>query len=353
MKQSVTLWIVLLVTGLTLGRFFSIVESNILIFLLVCYANSRLWKFVIFKRVPRLYRFENNNQTTTAIVTGASSGIGSQIAVNLWKKGAKVIWTARDVKKAQSVVNDVFFEPGFGPRGYVMHLDLASLKSIEEFVRIFKSKEQQLNLLVLNAAYHGPKRLTSDGFEQSIGVNHLGHMYLCYLLLNLLKKNAPGRIIILASDLHRFCKEVRLDDLMYEQAGSYKSWTAYNHSKLLNILFVKELSRRLAGKGITVHAAHPGTPVVTELMRDDIFMGSAIINHLILRPLSFLFCRSTEEGAQTPLYCSLAPECCGKTGLYFENCRPVNPSLLASDAKLAGLFWDKSCDLLKIDRNWC
>uniref|UniRef100_A0A915K128 Pectinesterase n=1 Tax=Romanomermis culicivorax TaxID=13658 RepID=A0A915K128_ROMCU len=142
---------------------------------------------------------------------------------------------------------------------------------------------------------------------------------------------------------------------------------AYNRSKLFNLLFVRELSRRLAGKAlnycameiimlwnstnVVIHAAHPGTPVSTELTRDSI-LSSVLIGQFIIRPMAYFYCRTTAEAAQTPLYAALDPKFATQSGLYFENCRVADTSRIACDDSLALRLWDESCRLLNIDKNW-
>lgn len=166
-----------------------------------------------------------------------------------------------------------------------------------------------------------------------------GHMYLTYLLKDyLLKSKNPARVITVASDLHRLSSKVKFDDLAYEQ--NYSDFSAYNHSKLLNILFSRKLSQmwkglslyysfwefissvkpelsQTIGKGVVVHSAHPGTPIQSGLMRNNL-CGTWLLQAVIWPPIFHLFCRSTADGAATPVYCAVADECGATTGLYYE-----------------------------------
>uniref|UniRef100_A0A915IGJ5 Uncharacterized protein n=1 Tax=Romanomermis culicivorax TaxID=13658 RepID=A0A915IGJ5_ROMCU len=177
-------------------------------------------------------------------------------------------------------------------------------------------------------------------------------MYLCYQLMDLLKSSTPSRIIIVASEQHRMCSQkLTVDDLLFMKKEHYSRWTAYNRSKLLNVIFMKGLSERLRGSGVTVHATHPGAPIDTSLMRDNV-LGSKLMDYLILRPICFFFCRNAAEGAQTPLYPALVPEYGQKSGCYFENCRATTMNPILNNDQLVRDVWNRSCDLLRIDRNW-
>ncbi|KRX98980.1 Procollagen-lysine,2-oxoglutarate 5-dioxygenase 3, partial [Trichinella pseudospiralis] len=248
----------------------------------------------IFRSCSFWIRFPQGGKSV--LVTGASAGIGAATAADLCARGGKVIWGARDVRKAQKKLDDIAWTIHHGPRGYVLKIDLSSKKMIEDFVDEFKKREKRLDCLILNAAYWGPKRTTVDGFEETIGVNHLGHMYLVYLLMDLLKKSKPSRIIVLGSDIHRLCKGVQFDDFMSDK--SYKQYKSYAHSKLCNMLFARELAHRLKGTGVTVHIVHPGTPVPSELMRHN-WLSMVVFHTFIIRPLQHLFCRTVYQGSQT------------------------------------------------------
>uniref|UniRef100_A0A915K1R1 Uncharacterized protein n=1 Tax=Romanomermis culicivorax TaxID=13658 RepID=A0A915K1R1_ROMCU len=143
--------------------------------------------------IPKTWTLQNGQ---VSIITGSSCGIGRQIAEQLCARGSKVIWAARDTTKAQKALNDLTWSPSenFGPRGYVLRVDLASLESIRRFVDEFKKREKSLDLLILNAAYHGPYRMTDDGFEQTIGVNHLAVSLSCRPIYTDFAAECPRKI---------------------------------------------------------------------------------------------------------------------------------------------------------------
>ncbi|KRZ83628.1 Procollagen-lysine,2-oxoglutarate 5-dioxygenase 3, partial [Trichinella sp. T8] len=344
--QTIPFWVISFLIG-ELLKFVPLCSSILAVRVLVWYVISQAVKHFIFRSCSFWIRFPQGGKTV--LVTGASAGIGAATAEDLCARGGKVIWGARDVRKAQKKLDDIAWTIHHGPRGYVLKIDLSSKKMIEDFVDEFKKREKRLDCLILNAAYWGPKRTTVDGFEETVGVNHLGHMYLVYLLMDLLKKSTPSRIIVLGSDIHRLCKGVQFDDFMSD--NGYKQYKSYAHSKLCNMLFARELAHRLKGTGVTVHIVHPGTPVPSELMRHN-WLSMVVFHTFIIRPLQHLFCRTVYQGSQTTVYCACSDECGEDTGNYYENMRKDTPSAAAMDDEAAKKLWKLSCQLLKINENW-
>jgi NAD(P)-dependent dehydrogenase (short-subunit alcohol dehydrogenase family) len=193
-----------------------------------------------------------------------------------------------------------------------MPLDLADLASVRAFGHSFRSAFDRLDVLVNNAGVWPTQRQTTrDGFELTFGTNHLGHFLLTQELLPLLKQSAPSRVVNLSSKLH-YRGHMDWDDLQFERK-SFSGSTAYNQSKLANVLFTNALARRLQGTGVVVNAVHPGV-VTTELARNY---------PRLLVKLFHLFTISPEEGAQTSLHVAMAPETAQVTGKYFEKSREV------------------------------
>ncbi|MTD46433.1 SDR family NAD(P)-dependent oxidoreductase [Conexibacter sp. W3-3-2] len=185
----------------------------------------------------------------TIVVTGASSGIGATAARHLAAAGAHVVLAVRDVAKGQAVADTL---PGSTE---VRRLDLADLASVRAFAEGFGDGDT-IDVLVNNAGVMAlPEQRTADGFEMQIGTNHLGH----FALTNLLLGRVTARVVSVASSAHR-AGRIRLDDLNWEEPGSYDRWRAYGQSKLANLLFTSELQRRLAAAGspVIATAAHPG-----------------------------------------------------------------------------------------------
>lgn len=183
-----------------------------------------------------------------------------------------------------------------------------------------------------------PYSKTEDGFEMQFGVNHLGHFLLTFLLLDLLKKSAPSRIINLSSMAHAWGR-IQLEDINSERR--YHSRKAYGQSKLANILATRSLARRLEGSGVTVYAVHPGI-VRTELKRH---MNLALlISWKLVRP----FTKTVAQGAETSIYCAVEPSLDTESGGYYCDCKLSNPSPAARDDEMAEKLWDLSCQMLQI-----
>ncbi|KAK5649693.1 hypothetical protein RI129_000722 [Pyrocoelia pectoralis] len=272
--------------------------------------------------------------TKTAIVTGSNTGIGKVTAKEFYKRGARVVMACRNREKANQAVNDIkkscAQEDQVGEL-LVADLDLTNLKSIRNCAQSLLNDEKQINILVNNAGIMMcPKSETSDGFETQFGTNHLGHFLFTLLLLPVV-----GRI--------------NFDDLNFERSN-YSAFGAYSQSKLANILFTKELARRLEENciyNVSTYSVHPGV-ISTELGRyldKTYFMGLSKIIRLSMRP----FFKSAEEGAQTIIYCAISPDAGNETGLYYYNCEAIKPSAAAESIEDAKELWEASKKLLKLD----
>lgn len=274
-----------------------------------------------------------------AIVTGSNTGIGKETARDLARRGATVVLACRDVKKAEAAKADIEVSTG-SKLVSVMELDLGSMDSVRAFARRFGETHEKLHLLVNNAGLWTTKRSTTkDGFETTFGVNHLGTFLLTTELVPLLEASAPSRVVVLSSGLHYRGKMV-WDDLQFERR-KFDGPTAYNQSKLANVLFANALARRLEKKGVTVSSVHPGV-VATELARDY---------PKILVKLFHLFLLSPEEGARCSLHVATSPELDGKTGLYFEKSKPKVAAKAALDVDAQEKLWALSEELVGIHRN--
>lgn len=264
----------------------------------------------------------------TVIITGATDGIGKETAKELAKRGAKIFMASRDMKKCEEIRKDFVLQTG-NKFIYCRKCDLASQESIRQFASRFNSEESRLDILLNNAGVmRCPRSLTSEGIEMQIGVNHFGHFLLTHLLLDKLKKTAPSRIINVSSVAH-LRGEIDFNDLNSEK--HYDPAKAYEQSKLANVLFTRELAKRLEGTGVTVNALHPGI-VDTNIARHMDFVNSWFAS-LFLKPLAWPFIRTPERGAQTTLYAVLDPSLANVTGKYFSNCAEshVAPQALDDD----------------------
>ncbi|XP_052223733.1 retinol dehydrogenase 12-like [Dreissena polymorpha] len=277
----------------------------------------------------------------TVLITGANTGIGRETARDLAIRGARVILACRDMKRAQEAADDIKRSTG-NLNVVVYKLDLASLESVRDCVKEVLQNEDRLDILINNA---GVVMMiyckTKDGFEMQLGTNHLGHFLFTNLLLDLVKKSAPSRIINVSSRAHMNGR-INLEDLNGEQ--TYRPFYAYAQSKLANILFTRELDRRLKGTGVTVVSLHPGG-VVSDLGMNisrelPIYfrLPVLILYHGLIRHLM----KTTTAGAQTTLHCALAPEVEQQSGKYFSDCAVLEPTALAQDDAMASKLWSVS-----------
>ncbi|XP_060589449.1 retinol dehydrogenase 11-like isoform X4 [Ruditapes philippinarum] len=199
-----------------------------------------------------------------AIVTGANTGIGFHTALDFARRNARVILACRDLVKGQMAVDKIQEETG-NKNVLVMKLDLSLMKSVREFVKLFEEKETRLDILVNNAGMAGlPLTKTEEGFEVMFATNHFGHFLLTNLLMDLLKKSQPSRVVNVSSLAHNWSKGIDFENLRAEK--DYSIHNCYFDTKLANILFTRELARRTEWTGIYTSALHPGT-VRTELLR--------------------------------------------------------------------------------------
>ena len=279
----------------------------------------------------------------TVIVTGANTGIGRETALDLARRGARVILACRDLEKANTAAKEIRKTTG-NDKVFVKMLDLASLKSVRTFAEEFHQTEDRLDILINNAGImRCPYWKTEDGFEMQLGVNHLGHFLLTNLLLDMLERSQPSRIINVSSLAHVRGK-IHFDDLQSEQ--EYSPSSAYSQSKLANVLFTRELKKRLEDTDILVTAVHPGV-VKTELARHTTFAKSKIAS-LTLAPLAWLFFKTSLQGAQTTIYCAVADDV--ESGLYYSDCKPKEPADQGKDDRAAKKLWEVSADLVGLEK---
>ncbi|XP_034969671.1 retinol dehydrogenase 12 [Zootoca vivipara] len=272
-----------------------------------------------------------------AVVTGANTGIGKETAEELARRGGRVILACRDVAKGEAAAHEIITKTG-NQQVIVKKLDLCDSKSIRAFAEDFLKEEKKLHILINNAGVMMvPYSKTADGFEMHIGVNHLGHFLLTFLLLDRLKESAPARIVNVASLLHAFWW-INFENLQGEKY--YNGFLAYCQSKLANVLFTRELARKLQGTGVTVNALHPGV-VSTELGRYSYTSGFFKVM------FGFMF-KTPQEGAQTSVYCAVAEELESVSGVYFSDCKPAWVAPQACNKKTAKKLWQVSCELMGI-----
>ncbi len=273
-------------------------------------------------------------QGKTVLVTGANTGIGLETAAALAEMGASVVLTARDEAKGQSAVSEIRQRhPNADVHAGLV--DFSRLDDVRRFASEFNSRHDKLHVLVNNAgAMLSERSATPDGLETTLQVNHLGPFLLTNLLLDKLKASAPARIVNVASTAHRG-GSLDFDDLQSESA--YNGMRVYGTSKLCNILFTRELARRLEGTGVTANSLHPGT-VRTGFGQDGDAKGFMKFGLSVIRP----FVLSPPRGAKTQIHLASSPKVEGRTGLYWNRKRPFPPSKAARDDEAARRLWEVS-----------
>jgi NAD(P)-dependent dehydrogenase (short-subunit alcohol dehydrogenase family) len=271
-------------------------------------------------------------QGKTVIVTGGNTGLGKASAIGLAKLGADVIITSRSAEKGAKARADI--EAAAGRAVRLELLDLASFASIRAFADRILETTPKIDVLVNNAGLILDRRESTDeGFETTFGVNHLGHFLLTSLLLPRIRESVPARIVVLASDAHYRAKRgLDWDDLM--AARRFNGFEVYAKSKLANVMFARELARRLQGTGVTVNAVHPGV-VATEFAGKDDARGPIGWFFRMAAP----FLRTPARGAETTVYVASSPEIEGRTGRYFADCRDKAPSIHARDDAACQRLW--------------
>lgn len=273
------------------------------------------------KERPRLAHVER-----IAIVTGANSGVGLETARGLRERGYHVVLAVRSLERGGSAAREI-------GGGEVMRLDVADLESVRAFAKAFLASHDRLDVLVNNAGIHTAKlRRSPQGVESTFATNHLGHFLLTHLLLDVLKRSAPSRVVNVASEAHRFARGLDLD-------GARAGMAAYASSKLANVMFTYALARRLDGTGVSVYAVHPGS------VRTGWARGAESGLFRFAAALASPFLLSPRKGARTSVYAATSPELDGRSGLYLVRSRSARSSALSRDVDAQERLWRASEDL--------
>lgn len=271
------------------------------------------------------------------LVTGATNGIGREAAVQLARLGAHVTIVGRDPARTEAAAAEIADRSGTTGVGHLI-CDFASQAAIRRLADEVHERFDRLDVLVNNAGgVNKTRRVTEDGIEATFAVNHLGYFLLTNLLLDLLKRGAPARVVSVASVGHRQ-GTLDFDDLGYERG--YFIMKAYARSKLANVLFANELARRLAGTGVTSNSLHPGA-VATNIWTGAPTWAKPFIT-LFARP----FFITPEKGGERITQLVVDPALSEVTGAYFEDGKRVAPSPLAQEGAFARRLWDVSAELV-------
>jgi NAD(P)-dependent dehydrogenase (short-subunit alcohol dehydrogenase family) len=269
------------------------------------------------------------------LITGATSGIGRVAARVLSRGGANLLIVGRDPGRSAATLAELKEVGGGGPVE-VLHGDLSSQSSVHTVARNVRLRTDRLHVLINNAGVIcRTRRLTVDGIETTLAINHLAPFLLTGLLEDLLVAGSPARVITVASGAHRVGR-IDFDDLQGERR--YRGFRAYAQSKLANILFTYELARRLEGRGVTANCLHPGA-VDTRLWRES--RGLLRLAIRAARP----FFLTAEQGAAGIIHLASSAAVEGVSGRYFAKLREVRSSRASYDSAVAVRLWELSASL--------
>jgi retinol dehydrogenase-12 len=271
------------------------------------------------------------------LVTGATSGIGRETARRLAQSGASVLMVARDRARGAEVAAKI---RSTGAPGSVELLiaDLACQDDVTALAGQIRQGHDRLDVLIHNAgAVNTRRRVTADGIEATLAVNHLAPFLLTNLLAPLMQATPSSRVVTVSSYMHTRVKDIPWDDLQAEH--DYSAGATYNLTKLLNVLFTYELARRWASTSVTANALHPGWPLKTNLGREQTGPGA------VFDRATKLIGSSAAKGARTSLYLACSPDVAAVTGQYFSRCRPAKSSALTHNTAAAERLWARSVEL--------
>lgn len=269
----------------------------------------------------------------TFLVTGASTGIGKATATALCARGARVHLACRSEEKTRPLLDELVRRHGPHAAAFLA-LDLADLDSVRAASATFLATGEPLHVLIANAGLAGTKGAsTKQGFEQTMGTNHLGHFLLVRLLLERLQESAPARVVFVSSKSHEQARTIHFDRLR-APTRSIAGLPEYEESKLANVLCANELARRLEGTGVTTYSVHPGT------VQSDIWRRMPTLLRNVMYVVRGMI--TSEQGALTSLHCATSPDLATHTGRYYANEREVPASAAATNPALARALWDWS-----------
>lgn len=264
------------------------------------------------------------------LITGANSGMGLASTIELAKAGATVVMACRSLERGERAKQEAIAQSG-SRLIELMECDLGSFESIRNFAQAFKQKYDRLDVLLNNAGVVSLKReLTADGYESAIGVNHLGHFLLTNLLLEWVLRAPQGRIINISSGAHK-AGTIHFADPNLSKG--YNVWKSYAQSKLANVLFTKELARRLADTSVTVNCLHPGAVGTSIGVDRRTGFGKSVL--AMLRP----FFLTPAQGADTAIYLATGSEGGTASGHYYYRRKQAPVSAKANDSAAAARLW--------------
>jgi NAD(P)-dependent dehydrogenase (short-subunit alcohol dehydrogenase family) len=278
-------------------------------------------------------------QGKVVVITGATSGIGEVAARRLASMGARIVLVARDKARGEAALAGL--RSGGADNSHSIHYgDLSRISEMKRVAQEIAAAQPRIDVLINNAgAMFGSRQLTEDNLERTFAINHMAYFVLTRGLRERLLASAPARIVNTASAAHQGAK-LDFDDL--QAASGFSPMRAYGRSKLCNILFTRELARRLSGKGVTANCLHPG--FVATRFGD----GSGGILSGVVR-VAKLFAISPQQGAQSIVYLASAPEVANVSGEYYYKCRPAQPTAEARSDEGAKRLWMESAKIAAIE----
>jgi NAD(P)-dependent dehydrogenase (short-subunit alcohol dehydrogenase family) len=276
-----------------------------------------------------------NVNNKICLITGATSGIGKEAALGLAKQGMQIIFNTRDETRGQTVREELVKQSG-NQNIEVLPCDLSSFQSVCEFANLVKSRYEKLDILINNAGiWTSKKELSEDGIELQFAVNHLAPFLLTHHLTNWLKKAESSRIINVSSGVH-YRGKIDLSDPEFMEK-SYISIDAYTQSKVANVLFTRELAKRLNGTNITANSLAPGW-VNTGLFRET---------NLFVKIAARWFALSPEKGAETTVYLASSEDVGKTTGEFFQKKKKKRSAKVTYNEELAARLWSLSEEYVK------
>ena len=281
----------------------------------------------------------NDMQGKVILITGATNGIGRAAALALAKRGASVAVAGRSRQRLDDTLAMVRAESGNESLSGLL-ADLSTQAGVRQLADDFRERHPRLDLLLNNAGASFRERAdTADGLERTFAVNHVAYYLLTHLLLDMLQAAAPARIVNVSSEAHRQQRTFDFDNLDGRKRWGMFGFGAYSQSKLANLLFTRELARRLAGTGVTVNAMHPG------VVNTGLFQNVGGIGGLALRTLAPVFMKTPGQGADTLVWLATADEVAESSGGYYDRRRLREPSAAAQDDDAARRLWALSAEL--------
>jgi NAD(P)-dependent dehydrogenase (short-subunit alcohol dehydrogenase family) len=278
-------------------------------------------------------------QDKVVVITGATSGIGEVAAQRLAGMGARIVLVARNKTRGQESLTRLYnSNPSISHS--IHYGDLSRISEMKRLAAEIAAVEPRIDVLVNNAgAMFGSRQMTEDNLELTFAINHMAYFVLTLGLRERLLASSTARIVNTASDAHKG-RVLDFDDL--QSAKGFSAVNVYGRSKLCNILFTRELSRRWGGKRVTANCLHPGF-VATRFGDDSGGFLSRVMS------VAKLFAISPEKGAETIVYLASSPEVASVTGEYFYKCRPAMPTADARDDVAAKRLWIESAKLAGIE----